>query len=585
MCNFCYTDLSGTLDILNAQGVSGSPGAEGWDYHGQTFGVAIADVDGDGLLDLYVNHHTNSPAELIFGFATAAARHSFVVPTLDGVNDQHGAVFFDIDGDGDLDLLESRGGSGGAATADSLRHANEVYENVGGSLLVDDQAARLGLDHAGARGRVMVPINLDGRGVGMFVAAEHRDDGLFPSMMMRQTDDGTFRKVSMLKVDLDGYTDAIGAHFGADDCIDVVLLSRNDLRVNLDVANGTRAADRLYLDLDGEAAKEFTIADFDGDLRNDIVVALRQGPSKILTVDPEAGGIVELGKLPGSCGGLYSINAGDLDNDGDVDLVGLGHLDEFGATELSFFSNEGGGGFTRSTLDTGSVGKPVSVNVGDFNGDGTLDLLVSDGRGGKPGAWQEAVGGYTLLKGEPTGNHWLSVELAGTSNETSGLGARVYVETADGARQMREQDGGVKGFTQDPQWLHFGLGETEGSVDLTVIWADGKEQVIAGVEADQHVTFEEATVTLYVHEFARKTKIVVQRDGGDGEVSVSGLMSVDSGPLRLKKAAYLEDDDVVTADGRGVSFELGTDSYDVLVLRHDAGAELTFDGGFDVVFV
>ncbi len=85
-------------------------------YCGQTYGIALADVDGDGWLDLFANHHLVGPSELLYGFGRGSVPVTPVTLSLDGPNqggDEHGAVFFDIDRDGDLDLLESVGGNRG----------------------------------------------------------------------------------------------------------------------------------------------------------------------------------------------------------------------------------------------------------------------------------------------------------------------------------------------------------------------------------------------------------------------------------------------------------------------------------------
>jgi hypothetical protein len=74
---------------------------------------------------------------------------------------------------------------------------------------------------------------------------------------------------------------------------------------------------------------------------------------------------------------LYSAPAGDLDGDGDLDLAALetGYPNEPG--RISLLLNEGKGTFSHRPIDPGFPLKPVVGTVGDFDGDGSLDLAVA----------------------------------------------------------------------------------------------------------------------------------------------------------------------------------------------------------------
>lgn len=65
------------------------------------------------------------------------------------------------------------------------------------------------------------------------------------------------------------------------------------------------------------------------------------------------------------------IKAGDLDNDGDTDLVTA----NFGTNTISILTNNGSGSFTVVTKNVES--KPNGLSVNDYNGDGFVDILVS----------------------------------------------------------------------------------------------------------------------------------------------------------------------------------------------------------------
>ncbi len=116
---------------------------------------------------------------------------------------------------------------------------------------------------------------------------------------------------------------------------------------------------------------------------------------------------------------------------------------------------------------------------GDLNNDGRLDLVVN--RLNAPAAI------YANAGPAAAGNHYLEIRLDGQSPNTQGLGAKLILR-AGGKTQYLEQSP-VHGYasTSDDR-PHFGLGHA-GLVDsLRVIWPDGRQQLLAGLRADQIIT-------------------------------------------------------------------------------------------------
>ncbi|HEY1555268.1 MAG TPA: VCBS repeat-containing protein, partial [Kofleriaceae bacterium] len=73
-----------------------------------------------------------------------------------------------------------------------------------------------------------------------------------------------------------------------------------------------------------------------------------------------------------------ALAAGDLDGDGNLDLV----VTNYNSTTISVFLGQGGGAFaTQVTYDIGNTGAS-SVAIADLDGDGKLDLAIADTNSG-----------------------------------------------------------------------------------------------------------------------------------------------------------------------------------------------------------
>ena len=88
-------------------------------------------------------------------------------------------------------------------------------------------------------------------------------------------------------------------------------------------------------------------------------------------------------------------------------------------------------------------------------------------------------------------NHWLQVRLAGQASVRDGQGARVSIRTSSGGEQVRyATTAGGYLSASDPR-LHFGLG-SESVVDrITVLWPRGARQVLENVGTDRLIAVRE----------------------------------------------------------------------------------------------
>jgi len=181
--------------------------------------------------------------------------------------------------------------------------------------------------------------------------------------------------------------------------------------------------------------------------------------------------------------------SGDFDNDSDIDLY-LACSQPVSNHPNMLFENNGIGRFSLVSGAGGAAGstegRGESVVTVDYDRDGFLDLLVTNGEGREP----FNDGPLQLFRNLGNGNHWLEVDLVGCESNQEGIGAEVIL-TAGGKTQMRTQDGGMHRHAQNHRRLHFGLGVQTLVDDLEVRWPSGTVDVLNDVIPDRILVLAE----------------------------------------------------------------------------------------------
>ena len=121
--------------------------------------ATAGDVNGDGLTDVYIGGAKDQPGQLYLQTGNGFVKKEIAVFKTFVFNDVTAALFFDCDGDGDLDLFTGSGGNFTIPSAGSFQ--NILYENDGkGNFTIKKGALPLSNNNCGA----VITMDYDGDG-------------------------------------------------------------------------------------------------------------------------------------------------------------------------------------------------------------------------------------------------------------------------------------------------------------------------------------------------------------------------------------------------------------------------------------
>ena len=485
-------------------------------------GVTMADVNGDGLLDIYVCYSGDLPLDRrvdelyinqgVDGHGVPQFKEQARDYGLAHPHSSNQAYFFDYDRDGDLDLfllthnVERTPHQGKEETRREMEKedrisGNRFYVNNNGRF--EDATSRVGIRSSSLTyglGAGISDFDKDGW-VDIYVG----NDYLPPDYLYMNNGDGTF-------------SDEMGSRIG----------HTSDASMGVDASdiNNDGYPDVVVLDMlaeDNRRQKILTIPN-DRDLFSVAVEAglHHQYMRNTLQLNNGNGAFSEVGQLAGISNTDWSWSplVADYNNDGKKDLFvtngtlhditnkdfleyrtryiiskrrdlepqDVVHLMEMlPSSDLNnyMFENLGGLRFTNVAAEWGLARglKSTGAAYADLDNDGDLDLVTNN------------INDYAYVfenrfAGTLQDGNYIKVDLRGERANTFGIGAKVTLY-AGGAMQYAEQMP-TKGYLSSVSpVLHFGIGQHAQVDSLNVLWPDGKQQTLEAVKANQRLVLRQ----------------------------------------------------------------------------------------------
>lgn len=495
----------GNFEFEDITAKAGVAGTSDW-----CTGVTMADVNGDGFLDIYVCAVANKLCltgrnELFINngnetFTEKAQEYGLAISAYSSQ-----AAFFDFDKDGDLDcFVLNQSDKHNARIVDTAARKN-FDANAGDYLLQNDLNSTGKFTDVSKRANIYQ--SSIGYGLGLAIADINNDgwDDIYIGNDFHENDyyyvnkgDGTFSESGaehfnhysrfsmgndIADYDNDGQLDIITVDmlpddekilktYGSDERIDIYnykiigngyqhQYSRNCLQHNL--GNGAQFSDVALAA--GVAATDWSwsalMTDFNNDGNKDIFIT-----SGILKRTAD----LDYAKFRNEAGG-----AGPS---GRLDRKLLDKIPE-GKSHCFAYEGNGAGNFLDRSKDWGlaaSKGYFNGASYADLDNDGDVDIVVNALHG-------EAL----LLRNNTAGRNYLKLTFQGDSLNRFGTGAKAYL--FNGNKVQYQQLMPTRGFQSSVEpILHFGVDSVSTIDSLLIVWPDQKFQLIKSVKANNSLS-------------------------------------------------------------------------------------------------
>ena len=429
------------------------------------FNIQQTDFDNDGHLDLFITRggwqmdSGRMRPSLLRGKGDGSFTDVTHAAGLDqAVYPTQASAWADYDLDGDLDLY-----IGNEMSNDNVPYPSQLYRNNGDGTFTDVAEA------AGVRSDRMTKSVAWG---------DYDNDGdpdlyascIGPNRLYRNNGDGSFTDVALAL----GVVEPSGRSFVA-----WFWDYNNDGHLDLYVNGYQATLDEIAQDYLGEMPTSGARPRL---YRND-------GQGGFVDVTSATG--LNIVRVP------MGANFADVDNDGWTDFyLGTGDPELSTLTPNELYWNDGGKRFLNATAsaDVGHLPKGHGISFGDLDNDGDQELLVQAGGFGRGDASPNA-----LFLNPGSANHFVVLRLRGKTANRAAIGARLRLTVKDGAGGSREihtvlDSGGS--FGANSLQAEIGLGTATVVEELEVRWPAGPTEAWKGLAADRFYLVEEGAAAV-----------------------------------------------------------------------------------------
>ena len=342
--------------------------------------VAVADVDGDGDLDLLAaNYNTTpgpSPGTVSVRLNNGSGVFTGAQEVSVGSNPQN-VVAADVDGDGDIDLLTAN--TFGLSVSVRLNDGTGVFA-------APATGAEVIVANSGESVQIVTAFDVDGDGDLDLLTSHYNGTLNMVSVRLNNGNGSFVTPATGADVNVGsgtaGFITVVGADVDGDGDLDLLAANTGDNTVSVRLNNGmggfTMPATGANVSV-GSGPYGLTAADVDGDGDLDLLtanvssntVSVRLNNGAGVFAPPATGAEVSVGSTPSN--GAYDVMTADVDGDDDLDLLTANTTNNSVSVRL----NNGTGTFA------GAQEVPVGLSanrlaVGDMDGDGDLDLLTAN---------------------------------------------------------------------------------------------------------------------------------------------------------------------------------------------------------------
>jgi hypothetical protein len=470
---------------------------EAWGLHdggSDLYGISVADYDGDHDDDLYIGWHAEAP--ILFennGTKVFVDRTNILSLITDNndFRDRHIAAFADYDGDDDLDVAIITG-----AVFGSCCGHDQLYRN--GPTPWQDLAETFGIRDSDGSGRYGLWFDYDNdMDLDLFVGHV-----VYPESPEKNHnllyDGGSWRNVAAnVGLDyLDNSGTALAVDFDHDRDLDLVLTPKyarpggepNDvLKFYRNEVSNSGKFERLACD--STTADYVTVAagDVDNDGDADLVFGRLNNAAEIW-LNPGAKSnpcTWQRRMLGASSRNATALVLMDFDNDGDLDFY-FGRQNQLGTAPATILLSANGVSVSEDTsagVALWSRSAELQATWGDFNRDGWIDIVCG---GPQVEGFRHAALLLNNYKADFSNNRSITLRLKydrpGGKNRAA-IGSRVRIATLD-KFWTRWVDSGGSWHASLPHYVHAGVGAAQ-QVNVQVDWPDGTRTSLNGLATNE----------------------------------------------------------------------------------------------------